>query len=132
MDNLKTYRNKSGYIIKATEKAYNLFYKKQGFIPVENPVSNTSDELTKEDSKRTAGRNRRNRQKAVDETATDPEVVDASTSLDPGAVAEPEPTADPEAVADIEPTADPEVAGKSENQTDPETVADPVGHSKEE
>lgn len=34
MSNLKTYRRKDGYTIKATEKAYNLFYKKQGFVEV--------------------------------------------------------------------------------------------------
>lgn len=32
--NLKTYKNKDGYTIKATEKAYKLFYEKQGFVEV--------------------------------------------------------------------------------------------------
>jgi len=31
---LKTYRRSDGYTIKATPKAYNLFYKKQGFVEV--------------------------------------------------------------------------------------------------
>lgn len=31
---LKTYRRPDGYTIKATPKAYNLFYKKQGFVEV--------------------------------------------------------------------------------------------------
>ena len=32
--NFKIYENKDGYKIKATEKAYKLFYKKQGFMEV--------------------------------------------------------------------------------------------------
>ena len=32
---IKTYQNAKGYKIRATEKAYNLFYKKQGFKLVE-------------------------------------------------------------------------------------------------
>lgn len=48
---LKTYRNpKDGYTIKATEKAYNLFYKKQGFVEVKKEeyksVDATSDTST--------------------------------------------------------------------------------------
>lgn len=31
---MKDYQNSSGYKIKATEKAYKLFYEKQGFKPV--------------------------------------------------------------------------------------------------
>lgn len=42
-ENLKKYKNKSGYTIQATEKAYNLFYKKQGFAPVEDPAAGDSD-----------------------------------------------------------------------------------------
>lgn len=41
---MNTYQNSNGYKIQATEKAYNLFYKKQGFIPVEGiPVKKITD-----------------------------------------------------------------------------------------
>ena len=38
---MKTYRNKSGYEIQATEKAYHLFYEKQGFKLVDNQKEET-------------------------------------------------------------------------------------------
>lgn len=38
MSKMNTYENKDGYKIRATEKAYNLYYKKQGFKPVADKV----------------------------------------------------------------------------------------------
>ncbi|MGN1145437.1 MAG: hypothetical protein ACI4R5_03235 [Acetatifactor sp.] len=52
---IKTYENKEGYKIRATEKAFKLFYEKQGFRPVESqsvssdvahdPVKNAGDDI---------------------------------------------------------------------------------------
>lgn len=36
---MKKYTNKEGYEIRATEKAYKLFYEKQGFLPVESKAA---------------------------------------------------------------------------------------------
>lgn len=47
MNSLNTYRNKDGYVIKATRKAYNLFYKKQGFVPVTEQNADESKALPK-------------------------------------------------------------------------------------
>lgn len=86
-DILKKYRNKSGYTIRATEKAYNLFYKKQGFVPVEDSAASdpdvedpaasdldekdsvVSDPATKEPAKKGKGKST----KAADKDATEPE-----------------------------------------------------------
>lgn len=64
-DVLNKYRNRSGYTIKATLKAYNLFYKKQGFVPVEE--SDASEPAAKEPAKKGKGT------KAADKAAAEPE-----------------------------------------------------------
>lgn len=44
-DVMKTYRKPDGYTIQATPKAFQLFYKKQGFVPVEDKENTGSGEL---------------------------------------------------------------------------------------
>lgn len=45
---LKTYKNKEGYTIQATEKAYNLFYKKLGFTEDKKIAAKSSKGEAKE------------------------------------------------------------------------------------
>lgn len=46
MSKMNTYVNKDGYKIRATEKAYNLYYKKQGFEPVADKSVSVASEQT--------------------------------------------------------------------------------------
>lgn len=48
MSKMNTYVNKDGYKIRATEKAHNLYYKKQGFKPVTDKVKPVVPEETGE------------------------------------------------------------------------------------
>lgn len=75
---MKTYRKPDGYTIQATPKAFQLFYKKLGFVPVEDEENTGSGELPVK-----AEADRQEEPKGNTEENISAEALEENTSVEP-------------------------------------------------
>ena len=112
-DMMKTYRKPDGYTIQATPKAFQLFYKKQGFVPVEDEENTGSGELPVKAEA--------DRQEEQDENSS-AEVSEESTSAETPEANDREPEAETPEANDREPEAEtPEANDKEPKEAKPST-----------
>ena len=118
-DMMKTYRKPDGYTIQATPKAFQLFYKKQGFVPVEDEENTGSGELPVKAEA--------DRQEEQDENSS-AEVSEESTSAETPEANDREPEAETPEANDKEPKeAKPSTKRKKEEKKADSASEQPAG-----